>query len=268
MRTKRAGLLYSGITYSRNLETSCKTVITTGPRFEDEDGENFFWDHYSLLLASIVSSRLDPFMIGSEAVQGCKANAQLRVFTLGLVNMSHLTCVSALLVKAEANVFSGSPPAVNYSPSNHHHTLPLPPSVVQLEPSPSMQQAPPTIKSLFPPWNTPQLRLLAKLRDLEEVLEDGMSAPASDEDIKKAEAAIIRKLGLDYQLRVALIRILDGLTLGPRPSSPVPHPEDPIQRVQSPVFDAAPSGTIHPEPPSIQVAAPVAKEAFTIIPLL
>jgi hypothetical protein len=51
-----------------------------------------------------------------------------------------------------------------------------------------------------------------------------------------------------------------------RPSSPVPHPEDPIQRVQPPVFDAAPWGIPHTGTPLI--AEPVPKEAFTIIFLL
>lgn len=334
----------------------------------------------------------------------------------------------------------GSPPAVNFSPLNHHH--PLPPSVVQLEPPPSMQQGPPTIKSIFPGMRLNvfaittfssipnEVRLLAKLKDSEEVLEDVVLvtavkpfkdewssipllhtlaarqlvedlaenraplpkpiAPASDEDIKKA--AIVR-LGLDYQLvsqhtsffaeesghetarrlrrstswqrsrrlharasttgdpagdpvgkgapgtDVSTVQtVLDSLSQAvsavfsfffpdpppttqrrqkplpgtyysaaqsrsgspsiqsersyrhdnsstdtfstlsslegsytssrwsySRPSSPVPPPEDPIQRAPSPVFDAPPWRTQHLEPP--RIAPPVPKEAHTIISL-
>lgn len=419
-----------------------------------------------------IHKNIDPFTIVSKAVKGSKANAPLRVFTLGIgehvssdmcdrlaregggkclfaVQAEDITGKCAMLLNAgrtreiESVTIDwhglGSPPAVNFSPSNHHH--PLPPSVVQLEPPPSMQQGPPTIKSLFPGMRLnvfaittfrsipSKVRLLAKLKDSEEILEDVVLvtevkpfkdewssipllhtlaarqlvkdleenraplpksiAPASNEDIKKA--AIVR-LGLDYQLvsqhtsffaeesghetarrlrrstswqrsrrlhgRASVIggpasdpadksapgtdvstvqTVLDSLSQAvyamfnfffpdpppttrsrqkplpgtyysaaqsrsgspsiqsersyrhdnsstdtfstlsslegsytssrwsySRPSSPVPPPEDPIQRARSPVFDAAPQGTHHPEP---RIAAPVPKEAYTIISL-
>lgn len=49
-----------------------------------------------------------------------------------------------------------------------------------------------------------------------------------------------------------------------RPSSPVPPPEDPIQRVSSPVLNVTPQ-VHHAAPPHI--AAPVPKEAYAIISL-
>lgn len=161
------------------------------------------------------SARLDPFTVVSRAVKGCKVNAQLRVFTLGIgeqvssdlcerlaregegkcllaVQAEDITGKCAMLLNAgrtreiESVTVdwhgSGSPPAVNFSPLNHHH--PLPPSVVQLEPSPSMQQGPPTITSIFPGMrlnvfaittfsSVPRkVRLIAKIKDLGEVLDD------------------------------------------------------------------------------------------------
>lgn len=43
---------------------------------------------------------------------------------------------------------SGNPPAVNFSPSSRHH--PLPPSIVQLEPPPPIQQVPHVITKIIP----------------------------------------------------------------------------------------------------------------------
>ncbi|KAG2062681.1 hypothetical protein BDR04DRAFT_1213782, partial [Suillus decipiens] len=60
----------------------------------------------------------------------------------------------------------------------------------------------------------------------------------------------------------ALTRVLDGLT---RPPSPIPPPEDPIQRAPSPVFDAAPPGAKPAAPP--RIAPPIPKEAYTVISL-
>ncbi|KAG1730069.1 hypothetical protein EDB19DRAFT_1741522 [Suillus lakei] len=127
------------------------------------------------------SANLDPFTVVSTAVKSCKANAQLRVFTLGIgasvssdmckrlaregggeclfaVQAEDITGKCAMLLNAgrtreiESVTVdwhgSGSPPAVNFSPLNYHH--PLPPSVVQLEPPPPMQQVPHTIMKIFP----------------------------------------------------------------------------------------------------------------------
>ncbi|KAG2040569.1 von Willebrand factor type A domain-containing protein [Suillus americanus] len=161
------------------------------------------------------SANLDPFTVVSRAVKGCKANAQLRVFTLGIgesvssamcerlaregggkclfaVQAEDITGKCAMLLNAgrtreiESVTIdwhgSGSPPAVNFSPLNHHH--PLPPSVVQLEPPPSMQQGPPNITSIFPGMRLnvfaittfssipPEVRLHAKIKDSEEIIDD------------------------------------------------------------------------------------------------
>ncbi|KAG1770298.1 hypothetical protein EV702DRAFT_672376 [Suillus placidus] len=161
------------------------------------------------------SANLDPFTVVSRAVKGCKANAQLRVFTLGIgesvssdmcerlaregggvclfaVQAEDITGKCAMLLNAgrtreiESVTVdwhgSASPPAVNFSPLSHHH--PLPPSVVQLEPPPSMQQGPPTITSIFPGMRLNvfaittfssiprEVRLRAKLKDSEEILDD------------------------------------------------------------------------------------------------
>ncbi|KAG1809579.1 von Willebrand factor type A domain-containing protein [Suillus subaureus] len=148
------------------------------------------------------SANLDPFTVVSRAVKGCKTNAQLRVFTLGIgESVSSAMCERlaregggkcAMLLNAgrtreiESVTIDwhglGSPPAVNFSPLNHHH--PLPPSVVQLEPPPSMQQGPPTIRSIFPGMRLNvfaittfssiphEVRLHAKIKDSEEVIDD------------------------------------------------------------------------------------------------
>ncbi|KAG2141365.1 uncharacterized protein EDB93DRAFT_1229775 [Suillus bovinus] len=161
------------------------------------------------------SASLDPFTVVSRAVKGCKANAQLRVFTLGIgenvssdlcerlaregggiclfaVQAEDITGKCAMLLNAgrtreiESVIVDwhglGSPPAVNFSPLNHHH--PLPPSVVQLEPPPSMQQGPPKITSIFPGMRLNvfaittfssiprEIRLLAKIKDSGEVIDD------------------------------------------------------------------------------------------------
>lgn len=161
------------------------------------------------------SDNLDPFTVVSRAVKSCKANAQLRVFTLGIgenvssamckrlaregggrclfaVQAEDITGKCAMLLNAgrtreiESVTVdwhgAGSPPAVNFSPLNHHH--PLPPSVVQLEPPPLMQQGPPTITSIFPGMRLNvftittfrsiprEVRLRAKLKNSEEVLDD------------------------------------------------------------------------------------------------
>ncbi|KAG1850824.1 hypothetical protein DFJ58DRAFT_729115 [Suillus subalutaceus] len=415
------------------------------------------------------SAKFDPFTVVSRAVKGCKANAQLRVFTLGIgehvssamcerlaregggrclfaVQAGDITGKCAMLLNAgrtreiESITIDwhglGSPPTVNFSPLNRHHPLPL--SVVQLEPPPSMQQGPPIITSIFPGMRLSvfaittfssiphEVRLHAKIKDSEEVIDDTVLVtevkpfrdewssipllhtlaarqlvkdlvedraplpkpitPASDEDIKKA--AIVR-LGLNYQfvskytsffaeesghetarklrrstswqrsrrqhgrasatgdpadddapgtdvstaqtildsLSQAVYAMFNFLFSDPppttrrrqkplpgtyysaaqsrsdspsvqseysyrhdnsstdtfstlsslegsstssrwsysRPPSPVPPPEDPIQRVESPVFDAAPPGALLPPPPCI--APPVPKEAYAIISL-
>ncbi|KAG0699969.1 vault protein inter-alpha-trypsin domain-containing protein [Suillus ampliporus] len=127
------------------------------------------------------SANLDPFTVISTAVNSCRPNAPLRVFTLGIgesvssamcerlaregggeclfaVRAEDITGKCARLLNAgRTRVIesvtvdwhgSGNPPVVNFSPSSHHH--PLPPSVVQLEPPPPMQQVPHTITKIFP----------------------------------------------------------------------------------------------------------------------
>jgi Mg-chelatase subunit ChlD len=161
------------------------------------------------------SQNLDPFTVVSKAVNGCKANAQLRVFTLGIgesvssalcerlaregggkclfaVQAEDITGKCAMLLNAgrtreiESVTIDwhglGSPPTVNFSPLNHRHLLL--PSVVQLEPPPSMQQGPPTITSIFPGMRfnvfaittfssiPREVRLHAKIKDSEEVIDD------------------------------------------------------------------------------------------------
>ncbi|KAG2126598.1 hypothetical protein DEU56DRAFT_822144 [Suillus clintonianus] len=421
------------------------------------------------------SDNLDPFTVVSTAVKSCRPDAPLRVFTLGIgesvssamcerlaregggeclfaVRSEDITGKCARLLNAgrtreiESVTVdwhgSGSPPAVNFSPLNRRN--PLPPSVVQLEPPPQIQQAPHTITKIFPGIrfnvfaittfrSVPrEVRLRAKVKDLEEVLElvvpvtevkpfkdewtfiplvhtlaarelikqlgdsEGKAllpkpiTSASDEDIRKA--AIVR-LGLEYQLvsqHTSFVAVESGretarnglrrskswqrsrqqhgyasVTAGAadggnpgidmttvqtvwdslsqavyaafsfffsdpppttrsrqkplpgtyysaaqsrsgspsiqsehsfrynnsstdtfstlsslegssssrwsysRPSSPVPPPEDPIQRVPSPVFDSAPPGTGQAAPPLITAShpPPVPEEVETIISL-
>ncbi|KAG1893340.1 uncharacterized protein F5891DRAFT_1207717 [Suillus fuscotomentosus] len=178
------------------------------------------------------SVRPDPFTVVSRAVKGCKANAQLKVFTLGIgeqvssdlcerlaregggkclfaIQTEDIIGKCAMLLNAgrtreiESVIVdwhgSGSPPAVNFSPLNHHH--PLPPSVVQLEPPPSMQQGPPTITSIFPGMrlnvfaittfsSVPRkVRLLAKIKGSGEVLDD--LVPVTEVKLFKDEWSLI-----------------------------------------------------------------------------
>ncbi|OAX34094.1 hypothetical protein K503DRAFT_803864 [Rhizopogon vinicolor AM-OR11-026] len=110
------------------------------------------------------SENLDPFTVVSSAVKGCKPNAPLRVFTLGIgEHVSSAMCEHIaregggeclFAVQSEDIIYkfdwhgSGSPPTVNFSPSNRYH--PLPPSIVQLEPPPPIQQVPHIITNIFP----------------------------------------------------------------------------------------------------------------------
>ena len=76
---------------------------------------------------------------------------------------------------------SGNPPAVNFSPLNHHH--PLPPNIVQLEPPPPIQQVPHEITNIFPGMRfivfaittlssvPSEVTLRAKVKDLADDLE-------------------------------------------------------------------------------------------------
>ncbi|KAG1755284.1 uncharacterized protein EDB91DRAFT_1342944 [Suillus paluster] len=160
------------------------------------------------------SADLDPFTVVSTAVNSCRPNGPLRVFTLGIgeyvssamcerlaregggeclfaVQAEDITEKCARLLNAgQTRVIesvtvdwhgSGTPPAVNFSPSSRHH--PLPASVVQLEPPPPMQQVPHTITKIFPGMrfnvfaittfrSVPrEVRLRAKVEGLAEVLE-------------------------------------------------------------------------------------------------
>ncbi|KAG1755260.1 uncharacterized protein EDB91DRAFT_1098001 [Suillus paluster] len=160
------------------------------------------------------SANLDPFTVVSTAVNNCRPNAQLRVFTLGIgasvssamcerlaregggeclfaVQVEDITGKCARLLNAgRTRVIEsvtvdwhglGTPPTVNFSPSSRHH--PLPPSVVQLEPPPPMQQVPHTITKIFPGMRfnvfaittfrsvPPEVRLHAKVKGSAEVLE-------------------------------------------------------------------------------------------------
>ncbi|KAG2148792.1 hypothetical protein DEU56DRAFT_81180 [Suillus clintonianus] len=163
---------------------------------------------------NIYPSSQDPFAVVSKAVKSSKPNALLRVFTLGIgehvssdmcegiaregggeclfaVRTEDITGKCARLLNAGRTREiehvtvdwhgSGSPPAVNFTPLNHHH--PLPPSIVQLELPPPIQQAPHTITKIFPGirFNVfaittfrsipREVRLRAKVKDLEKELE-------------------------------------------------------------------------------------------------
>ncbi|KAG1762084.1 hypothetical protein EDD22DRAFT_970181 [Suillus occidentalis] len=204
-------------------------VIVTSPRFQDEDDV----DHCPNILFSRHKSGLDPFTVVSKAVQGFKAHAQLRVFTLGisehvssdmcerLARKGGCKCLFKFAVQAED--ITGKSTMLMLL--NASRTREIETRALFLDAS-STAYDQKLISSLEYASNfnvfaittfrsiPSEVRLLqvAKLKDLEEVLDDvdlaeiqnraplPSIAPASDEDIKKAEAAIVRKLGLDYQL--------------------------------------------------------------------
>ncbi|KAG2340468.1 hypothetical protein BDR05DRAFT_966730 [Suillus weaverae] len=160
------------------------------------------------------STNPDPFEVVSAAVNSCRPNAPLRVFTLGigehvasavcerlarsgggeclfavraediiekcarLLNAGRTCVIESVAVDWHG---SGDPPAINFLPSNHHHSLR--PSVVQLEPPPQIQQVPHNITKIFPEMRfsifaitnfrsvPPEVRLRAKVEGLAEVLE-------------------------------------------------------------------------------------------------
>ncbi|KAG1850820.1 hypothetical protein DFJ58DRAFT_661881 [Suillus subalutaceus] len=160
------------------------------------------------------STNLDPFEVVSAAVDNCRPNAPLRVFTLGigehaasavcerlarsgggeclfavqaediiekcakLLNTGRTGVIESVVVDWHG---SGNPQAVNFLPSNYHHSLP--PSGVQLEPSPPIQQVPHRITKIFPETRSnifaittfrsipPEVRLYAKVEGLAEILE-------------------------------------------------------------------------------------------------
>ncbi|KAG1770300.1 hypothetical protein EV702DRAFT_672574 [Suillus placidus] len=127
------------------------------------------------------STNLDPFEVVSAAVNSCRPNAPLRVFTLGigehvasavcerlarsgggeclfavraediiekcarLLNAGRTCVIESVVVDWHG---SGDLPPVNFLPSNYHHSLP--PNVVQLEPPPPIQQVPHSITKIFP----------------------------------------------------------------------------------------------------------------------
>ncbi|KAG1850805.1 hypothetical protein DFJ58DRAFT_685033, partial [Suillus subalutaceus] len=151
---------------------------------------------------------------GGPAVDNCRPNAPLRVFTLGigehaasavcerlarsgggeclfavqaediiekyakLLNAGRTGVIENLVVDW---VGSGNLQAVNFLPSNYHHSLP--PSGVQLEPSPPIQQVPHSITKIFLKTRfnifaittfrsiPPEVRLYAKVEGLAEILE-------------------------------------------------------------------------------------------------
>ncbi|KAG1755252.1 uncharacterized protein EDB91DRAFT_1242451 [Suillus paluster] len=127
------------------------------------------------------SANLDPFKVVSAAVNGCRPEAPLRVFTLVIgervssamcerlaregrgeclfaVQAEDVVAKCARLLNAGRTHLiesitvdwhgSGNPPAVNFSPSSHHYLLP--PSTVQLEPPHLVQQAPHRITKVLP----------------------------------------------------------------------------------------------------------------------
>ncbi|KAG2134682.1 hypothetical protein BD769DRAFT_1443119 [Suillus cothurnatus] len=159
-------------------------------------------------------TNLDPFEVVSAAVNNCRPNAPLRVFTIGigehvasavcerLARAGRGECLFAIQAEDIIEKFArllnagrtgviesvvvdwhglGHPPVANFLPSNYDH--PLPPSVVQLEPSPPIQQVPHKITKIFPDmcFNVfaittfrsipPEIRLRVKVEGLAEVLE-------------------------------------------------------------------------------------------------
>lgn len=160
------------------------------------------------------STNLDPFEIVSAAVDKCRPNAPLKVVTLGigehaasavcerlarsgggeclfavqaediiekcarLLNAGRTGVIESVVVDWHG---SGNPQVVNFLPSNYHH--PPPPGVVQLEPSPPIQQVPHDIMKIFPEMRSnifaittfrsipPEVRLYAKVEGLAEILE-------------------------------------------------------------------------------------------------
>ncbi|KAG1886497.1 hypothetical protein F4604DRAFT_1274356 [Suillus subluteus] len=160
------------------------------------------------------STNIDPFEVVSVAVDNCRPNAPLRVFTLGigehaasavcerlarsgggeclfavqaediiekcakLLNAGRTGVIESVVVDWHG---SGNPQAINFLPSNYHHSLP--PSVVQLEPSPPIQQVPHSITKIFPETRSnifaittfrsipSEVRLYAKVEGLAEILE-------------------------------------------------------------------------------------------------
>ncbi|KAG1730073.1 vault protein inter-alpha-trypsin domain-containing protein [Suillus lakei] len=160
------------------------------------------------------SANLDPFKVVSMAIDSSRPNAPLKVFTLGIGEHVSSAVCERLAREGGGECFSGvqaediiekcarllnagrtrviesvmvdwhgsdNLPAVNFLPSNYHH--PLPPSIVQLEPSPPMQQVPHRIVNIFPEMRfnvfaiTPfrsvprEVRLRAKVEGLAEHLE-------------------------------------------------------------------------------------------------
>lgn len=156
------------------------------------------------------SKHLDPFEVVSAAVDSCRPNAPLRLFTLGIgervasavcerlarsgrgeymfaVQVEDIVEKCARLLNAGRTCVienitvdwhgPGVPLAVNFSPSNYHRSLP------QLEPPPPIQQAPHSITKIFPGMHfsifaitaftsiPPEVRVRAKVEGLAGVLE-------------------------------------------------------------------------------------------------
>ncbi|KAG1809581.1 uncharacterized protein BJ212DRAFT_1484292 [Suillus subaureus] len=204
------------------------------------------------------STNLDPFEVVSAAVDNCRPNAPLRVFTLGigehaasavcerlarsgggeclfavqaedmiekcarLLNAGRTGVIESVVVDWHG---SGNPQAVNFLPSNYHHSLP--PSVMQLEPPSPIQQVPHSVTKIFPEMRfnifaittfrsiPPEVRLHAKVEGLAEILEFVVPVTAVKPPLKD-ELPLLHTLAA----RELIKHLAEGRAPLPRPMAP------------------------------------------------
>ncbi|KIK42612.1 hypothetical protein CY34DRAFT_804766 [Suillus luteus UH-Slu-Lm8-n1] len=200
------------------------------------------------------SKHLDPFEVVSAAVDSCRPNAPLRLFTLGIgervasavcerlarsgkgecmfaVQVEDIIEKCAMLLNAGRtcvieNIMvdwhgPGVPLAINFSPSNYHRSLP------QLEPPPPIQQAPHSITSVFPGMHIsifaitafrsipPEVRVRAKVEGLAEVLELVVPVTAAKQPFED-EPPLLHTLAA----RELITHLAEGSAPLPRPVAP------------------------------------------------
>lgn len=200
------------------------------------------------------SKHLNSFEVVSAAVDSCRPNAPLRLFTLGigervasavcerLARSGRGECVFAVqvedIVEKCARLLNagrtcviesitvdwhgpGVPLAVNFSPSNCHRSLP------QLEPPPPIQQAPHSITSVFPGMHfsifaitafrsiPPEVRMRAKVEGLAEVLELVVPVTAVKQPFED-EPPLLHTLAA----RELITHLAEGRALLPKPVAP------------------------------------------------